>query len=111
MTRDWPRRGDLWLVTVPGEMKQRPCAILSANWLNQYALDVSIVPITSVPRSNFPTRVRIPAGEGGLRVDSWAKCDQVTTVSGSSLSGSPLGSLPSERMRRIAEAVRLALDL
>lgn len=111
MTGNWPRHGDLWLVTVPGETKQRPCVILSANWLNQYALDVSIVPITSVARSNFPTRVRIPAGEGGLRADSWAKCDQVTTVIGSALSGSPLGALPAERMRCIAEAVRLALDL
>jgi mRNA interferase MazF len=111
MTGEWPRRGDLWLATVPGETRHRPCAILSANWLNEYALDVSVVPITSVARSNFPTRVHIPAGEGGLRVDSWAKCDQVTTIRRSSLSGSALGRLPSERMHRIADAVRLALDL
>jgi len=111
VNRDWPRRGDVWLVTIPGETKQRPCVVFSANWLNQYALDITIVPVTSIARSNFPTRVRIPVGEGGLRVDSWAKCDQVTTVNGTVLSGSPLGSLPPERMRRIAEAVRLALDL
>ncbi|MFN4218136.1 MAG: type II toxin-antitoxin system PemK/MazF family toxin [Candidatus Bipolaricaulia bacterium] len=26
-----PRRGEVWLVRIPGEQKQRPCVILSAK--------------------------------------------------------------------------------
>ena len=70
MSHDWPRRGEIRLAAMPDETKQRPCLILSADWLNQYALDVTVVPITSIARGHFPTRVPIPAGEGGLRVDS-----------------------------------------
>lgn len=111
MSRDWPRRGEVWLVAVPDETKQRPCIILSADWLNQYALDVTVVPVTSVARSNFPTRVPIPASDGGLRTDSWAKCDQVTTVNKARLGDSPIGHLSAERMRQMMNAVRTALDL
>ena len=111
MSRDWPRRGEIWLVAVPDEAKQRPCLILSADWLNQYALDITVVPITSVARGNFPTRVPLPAGEGGLRMDSWAKCDQVTTVNKTRLVDSPFGRLSAQRMREIADAVRIALDV
>jgi mRNA interferase MazF len=111
MSGDWPRRGEIWLVTVPDEAKRRPCVILSADWLNQYALDVTVVPITSVARGDFATRVPIAAGEGGLRVDSWAKCDQVTTVNKARLSDLAFGRLPAQRMRQIAEAIRLALEV
>jgi mRNA interferase MazF len=95
----------------PRESRRRPCVVLSADWLNQYALDVMVVPVTSVVRGNFPTRVELPAGEGGLRVASWAKCDQVTTVSKKRLTGEPFGHLSQAKMQEIADAVRLALDL
>lgn len=96
---------------LPGETKRRPCVILSANWLNQYAHDVIVVPITSVPHGQFPTRVELPAGEGGLKRRSWAKCDQVTTIRKLHLVGNPFGMLSSAKMDEIAEAIHLALDL
>ncbi|MFB0536013.1 MAG: type II toxin-antitoxin system PemK/MazF family toxin [Anaerolineae bacterium] len=111
MTTRWPRRGEVWLAAMPDESKRRPCVVLSADWLNRYALDVMVVPVTSVARGNFPTRVELPAGEGGLRVASWAKCDQVTTVSKKRLTGEPFGHLSQAKMQEIADAVRLALDL
>lgn len=111
MTTRWPRRGEVWLATMPDESKHRPCVVLSADWLNRYALDVMVVPVTSVARGDFPTRVELSAGEGGLRVDSWAKCDQVTTVNKRRLTGEPFGHLSQAKMQEIAEAVRLALDL
>jgi mRNA interferase MazF len=111
VSRDWPQRGEIWLVAVPDETKHRPCAVLSANWLNQHALDVTVVPITSVARSRFPTRIPLAAGEGGLHMDSWAKCDQVTTVDKSRLAGGSFGQLARARMAEIENAVRLALDL
>ena len=111
MSSDWPRRGEIRLVAVPDDSKRRPCVVLSADWLNQHALDVTVVPVTSVRRASFPTRVTLVAGEGGLHVDSWAKCDQVTTVNKSRLVGGPFGRLSPARMLDISNAVRMALDL
>jgi mRNA-degrading endonuclease toxin of MazEF toxin-antitoxin module len=44
-------------------------------------------------------------------VDSWAKCDQVTTVSKRRLTGEPFGHFSQAKMQEVADAVRLALDL
>lgn len=109
--RSQPRRGEVWWVRIPGERKQRPCIILSADWLNQFARDVTVVPVTSVARRRFPTRVELPAGEGGLKVTSWAKSDQVTTMDKVHLIRGPLGVISPARMAQIADAARLALDL
>lgn len=106
-----PRRGEVWLVHIPGEQKQRPCIILSENWLNRFARDVTVVPITTVARRAFPTRVELPAGEGGLKERSWAKCDQVTTIDKKHLGQAPLGQLSPVKLAEIEQAVRKALGL
>ncbi|OGF54964.1 MAG: hypothetical protein A2Z21_02860 [Candidatus Fraserbacteria bacterium RBG_16_55_9] len=111
MTSSQPRRGEVWLVHIPGERKQRPCVILSADWLNRFARDVMAVPITTVARGAFPTRVELPAGEGGLKEQSWVKCDQVTTIEEGHLGRAPLGQLSLEKLAEIESAVRKALDL
>lgn len=111
MRREWPMRAEIWLVAVPDKTKRRPCVVVSANWLNQHALDVTVVPITIVARDSFPTRVLLAGGEGGLQMDSWAKCDQATTVIKSRLEGGSFGQLSQARMEVIADAMRLALDL
>jgi len=106
-----PRRGEVWLVRIPGEQKQRPCVIVSADWLNRFARDVTVVPITTVARRAFPTRVELPAGEGGLKERSWAKCDQVTTIDKKHLGQAPLGQLSSAKLAEIEHAIRQALSL
>jgi mRNA interferase MazF len=105
------QRGEVWLVRISGERKQRPCVILSANWLNRFARDVTVVPITTVKRRAFPTRVELPAGEGGLKEHSWAKCDQVTTIEKKHLGQAPLGQLTPNKLAEIENAVRRALRL
>ncbi len=111
MTNPQPQRGEVWLVRIAGERKQRPCIILSADWLNRFARDVTVVPITTVARRAFPTRVELPAGEGGLKERSWAKCDQVTTVDKKHLGQAPLGQLSPMKLAQIERAVRQALRL
>ena len=105
------KRGEVYLVALPGQVKPRPAVILSADWLSQYAVDVSVVPLTSVPRANFPTRVELPAGEGGLKTASWAKCDQVTTLPKALLAPRAFGRVGVRKLAEIEEAVRLALGL
>jgi mRNA-degrading endonuclease toxin of MazEF toxin-antitoxin module len=84
---------------------------LTADWLSDYALDVTVAPITSVARSNFPTRVEVNVGEGGLRVRSWIKCDQLTTVPKNFLARQAFGQLSSEKLIEVERAVRLALGM
>jgi mRNA interferase MazF len=103
-----PERGEVYLVRLD---KDRPALVISSDALNRHALDVCVVPITSVHHGRFALRVAIRAGEGGLNRDSWAKCDQVTTLDKQDVVYPPLGRLPSATLAQIEKGIRLALDL
>lgn len=104
----FPRRGDVYLVRLD---KNRPALVISADALNRSALDVCVVPITSVERPKFSLRVRVKSGEGGLNRDSWAKCDQVTTLEKSLLIYPPMGRLATHTIETIEQGIKLALQL
>lgn len=104
----FPRRGQVYRVRLD---KNRPAVVLSTDALNRHARDVCLVPVTTAKHKQFTLRVPIEAGEGGLEHDSWAKCDQVTTVAKALLLYPPLGRLTAPTLHRIEEAVKLALEL
>jgi len=104
----FPRRGEVCLVRLD---KDRPALVISADALNRYALDVCVVPITTVERPKFSVRVQVKPGEGGLRRDCWAKCDQVTTLEKNLLLYPPLGRLTDDTLKAIEQGVKLALQL
>jgi mRNA interferase MazF len=91
--------------------KDRPALIVSSDVLNRHALDVCVVPITSVHHGRFALRVAIRAGDGGLNRESWAKCDQVTTLDKQTIVYPPMGRLTGATLRRVEDGIRLALDL
>jgi mRNA-degrading endonuclease toxin of MazEF toxin-antitoxin module len=68
----FPRRGEICLAILD---KERPVLIVSSNTLNRHALDLCVVPVSTVEHREFSMRPKLPAGEGGLARDSWAKCD------------------------------------
>lgn len=84
--------------------------MVSSDALNRHALDVCVVPITSVHHGRFTLRVVIKAGDGGLSHDSWVKCDQGTTPDKPFVVYPPLGRLSSPTLRRVEDAIRLALE-
>ena len=104
----YPRRGEVCYVKVD---KDRPALIISSDTLNRHALDVCVVPITSVEHGRFSLRVHIPAGQAGLRRPSWAKCDQVTTLERVLVQYPPLGRLPAATLAQIESAIKTALAL
>ena len=104
----FPRRGEVYLVQLD---KKRPALVISADALNRYALDVCVVPMTTVSRAKFSLRVHVKPGEAGLSRDSWAKCDQVTTLGKELLVYPPLGRLTDETLRSIENRIKLALQL
>jgi len=104
----FPHRGETCLVRLD---KDRPALVISSDLLNRHALDICVIPITSVEHREFSLRVPLRAGEGGLHRPSWAKCDQVTTLEKSQIKYPPLGRLSSATLSQIESALKVALDL
>jgi mRNA interferase MazF len=104
----FPKRGEICLFMLD---KKRPALVISSDALNRHALDVCIVPISTVEHRAFRLRLSLRAGEGGLDRDSWAKCDQVTTLEKTRAIYPPLGALSQASLDRIGEAIKLALEL
>jgi mRNA interferase MazF len=104
----YPRRGDICLFALD---KERPALVISTDALNRFSLDVCVVPISGIEHKQFSLRPKLSAGEGGLAKDSWAKCDQVTTLEKRLGVHPPLGAVTPASLMRIEQAVRIALDL
>jgi mRNA interferase MazF len=104
----FPRRGEVYWVRLD---QRRPALVISADALNRHALDVCVVPMNTIQRTLFSLRVHVKPSEGGLRRDSWAKCDQVTTLEKGTLLYPPLGRLSDDTLRAIEHAIKLALQL
>jgi mRNA-degrading endonuclease toxin of MazEF toxin-antitoxin module len=84
--------------------------IISADSLNQFALDVCVVPTTGIEHAEFSVRIPIRAKEGGLDMKCWAKCDQVTTLEKTDLRFS-IGVLSSTTFSEIEKQVKICLGL
>jgi len=104
----FPRRGEVYVVRLD---KDRPALVISADALNRYALDVCVVPITSVKHARFSLRIPLNPPEGGLPRPSWAKCDQVTTLEKALLVYPPLGRLSDSNLNAVAQGIKVALQL
>jgi len=69
------------------------------------------VPVSSVEHTNFSLRPVLRAGDGGLARESWAKCDQVTTIEKVRAVYPPLGVVSGGSLERVEQAIKLALEL
>ncbi len=103
-----PRRGEVYWAAVD---KRRPVIILSRDSLNAYSFDVCVVPVTRVRRMAFWFRPQLASGEGGLRTDSWVKCDQLATIPKAALEYPPTGLLSPAALADVERGVKLALKL
>lgn len=95
--------------------RRRPAVIVSNDHANRTAerLDrgvVTVVPITSDVRRVYPFQARLPAGAGGLRVDSKVQAEQLRAVAIGRV-GERLGRLDEAIMRAVDGALRLHLAL
>ena len=110
----YPRRGEIYLVKLPGhpsDTKDRPALVVSLDVRNRLAIDVIVVPISTTLRP-APTHVELPAGEGGLKEASMAKCEQVTTLDKSFLIRGPFaGTISSSLMQEIEKAILRSIGI
>ena len=114
------RRGELRVVDFDPSRgseaaKRRLAVIVSNDHANRTAQRLArgvltVVPITSNVQRVYPFQVLLPAGSGGLRVDSKAQAEQVRAVSFDRV-GSLIGQAPASIMASIDHALRLHLAL
>ena len=79
-------RGEIWLADLnPSrgheQAGKRPCLIISVDLFNQGAAGLVVVlPITSKEKG-IPFHVEIDPNDGGLKVKSFIKCEDVRSIS------------------------------
>jgi mRNA interferase MazF len=108
-----PRRGEIWAVELPNQPADqhtpRPSLIVSIDVRNRLAGDVIVVPLSTNLRP-LPTHVLLPAGVGGQRKDSMAKCEQVTTLDKRLLVRGPFGGgVPEPLLAQVVRGIRRAI--
>jgi mRNA interferase MazF len=108
------RRSEVWLVDFgdPVGREQsghRPAVVVSADALNGPAGVVVVVPITTTYRG-LPSHIEIDQGRSGLDEVSYAKCEDVKSVSEQRLIAR-LGTVGDDVLFQIDRALRFLLDL
>lgn len=110
-----PARGEIWTAdldpTIGHEQAgKRPILVVSVDALNRSAADLAIVvPLTS-RRRRVRSHVRIAPGDGGVAVESFAKCEDVRSISTQRLD-KRFGLVSPETMAAIEDVLRLLLGL
>lgn len=113
MTR--PRRGQLWLVDFgePVGREQsgrRPAVVVSADPLNESPAGVVIVVPCTTARRDLPSHIELDPASSGLDQVSYAKCEDVKSVSEERLIAA-IGDAPPDALFGIGRALRFLLDL
>jgi mRNA-degrading endonuclease toxin of MazEF toxin-antitoxin module len=112
-----PSRGEIWFAQLPvdpPEKGKRPVLIVSSEARNRHtrADTVLIVPLsTSVHKSDNPTHLLLLAGETGLKEDSIARAQDITTIRKTSLAEPRVGLrvIGDRRVCELAAMVRIAM--
>ena len=81
-----PRRGEIWLVDFgePVGREQsgrRPAVVVSADALNEGPAGVAIVVPCTTTHRNLPSHIEIDPEDSGLDTMSYAKCEDLKSVS------------------------------
>jgi mRNA interferase MazF len=111
------RRGEIYFVDlnpVQGHEQagRRPVLVVSDDAVNCQPLVVAVVIGTrseNLPR-DYPTNVRLPAGEGGLPCDTVFLCFQLRALDHCRF-GEPVGRLGAAHMAHVDQALRACVGL
>ena len=114
MTKEFPRRGEIWMVNFnPGwgseQMGIRPALIIQNDTGNQYAATTIVAAITSAIKI-YPVTVYLPVKSVGLSKDSMVNFAQLLTIDKSRLM-KRIGVLPAELISRVDGAIRVSLEV
>lgn len=108
-------RGEVWLANlnpVKGHEQagKRPCLIISVDLFNQGASGlVVILPITSKDKG-IPFHVELTPPEGGLKVRSFIKCEDIRSISVERLE-KRWGAVSPETLAVVEDRLRILMGL
>lgn len=112
------KRGDVYEVnldpTVGAEIrKKRPALIIQNDVGNKFSPVTIVAPISSEKEITkpLPVMVFLQRGEGGLKINSYVDCGQIRTLDKYKRLINKQGSLKSERMSEVCEALKISLGL
>jgi mRNA interferase MazF len=112
----FPRRGNVYIVNcdplVGSEIaKTRPAVVIQNDISNRYSAVTIVAAISSqITNPPYPNEVLVRAPEGGLKVDSSVRLNQIRTVDKQRLR-KHVGKLSPATMRRVDQAIRNSLGL
>lgn len=109
------QRGEVWLVDFGepighGHGYRRPAVVISADQLNRSRAELAVVLPVTTARRGLPSHVEIEPGVSGLEHTSYAKVEDIKSVSTERLIRR-LGAIPAERLNQAEHALRLLLGL
>jgi mRNA interferase MazF len=110
-----PSRGEVWIVSLdPSRGREqagnRPALVFSVDLFNHGPADlVAVLPITSKSKG-IPFHVPIKPPDGGLKLESFAKCEDIRSISKERLL-QRLGSVGPKTMEAAEYRVRILLGL
>jgi mRNA interferase MazF len=110
------RRGDVYLANLDPtrgseQAGRRPVLVLQRDALNSILRTVVVAPFTSnTKRAGAPTCHLVPAGEGGLTVDSLLLCHQIRVLDSSRLA-TRMGTISKPVLDAIARKLSYTLAL
>jgi mRNA interferase MazF len=112
MTKEFPKRGEIWMVNFnPGRGSEqkgiRPALIIQNDTGNRYAATTIIAAITSTIKL-YPVTVFISSKTFGLSKDSIVNLAQLLTVDKSRLI-KRIGALSTELINKIDDAIKISL--
>lgn len=110
-----PRRSEVWLADFgePAGREQaggRPAVVVSADELNESVAGVVIVIPVTTARRDLPSHAEIDPADSGLDEISYAKCEDVKSISQQRMIAR-LGAVDAAVAFRIGRALRFLLDL
>ena len=110
-----PKRGDIWYVDLDPvrgheQGQTRPALIVSADIFNAGPAElIIVVPLTTTDRG-IPTHIQIGPPEGGLTHRSYAKAEDIRSISTLRLQNR-LGRIDDQTLRQVEDALVILLDL
>ena len=102
------KRGEVWWVEMPPPAGRRPALLLSRDAAYRVRAAVTVAPITRTIR-NIPVEVLLDRSDG-MPARCVVNLDDITTVP-KSLIKQRVTTLSPEKIQKIDEAIRFALDL
>jgi mRNA interferase MazF len=115
MTNSLPSRGEIWLANLnPGKGHEqkgiRPSLVISVDLFNHGPAElVIVVPLTTKNKS-IPLHVKIEKGIGKLDKTSYAKSEDIRSISRTRLI-KKIGSVKEKTLNEVLEKIKILLDL